>query len=335
MFKLLDPFRSVKISNNSCCSFYFCNNRFEGAIFLRRSLCLTRNSSSSNKKAVVFSIRILTNSRSPLQTNTKSILCGATFSTMQNMLLMTLKKNMDYASFFGSDSDFKSSSLASFNHLQIVSTWSGDISILLNSCGSKSGDSIKIIPSSLIPTLISRIIRFITRSFLFSTLVCSKNDNGLPLPMSTIQAYGGSFFSRGISNENQTVMSGYENRNVLNCEDSLTTSSDSKALFLNNFKIFFNNGITQIKNGSKGVLRCYQHLSRYTPSSITPSNGEGGMVMVLEQIEIPLSRATTKAKNRFGKRQIKSFEQWKLDRALKSRQERIAEHRRMIQGWLL
>lgn len=170
---------------------------------------------------------------------------------------------------------------------------------------------------------------------IFLTLVRTPQNSGLPLPTVPPIADGGSFFSIEKYNENKiTVMSQRNTRTIQRNLDSLTTSEDSKSLFLNNFKSFLNNGITQMKKWKQGRVEMFAHLSRYTPSSITPSNGEGGMVMVFNQIQLPLSRTGSKP-NRFGKIVRKNFQQWKYDRMVKQKQERMAEHNRMLKGWLL
>jgi len=114
---------------------------------------------------------------------------------------------------------------------------------------------------------------------------------------------------------------------------SKINSNEIKTVF-NNINNYFNLGNTHKKNAESVNKDVSASGLVFTTLRATSLSGMEA-IMIFNQIEIPLSRATTKAKNRFGKRQIKSFEQWKLDRASKARQERICEQRRMIQGWLL
>lgn len=70
---------------------------------------------------------------------------------------------------------------------------------------------------------------------IFLTLVRTPQNSGLPLPTVPPIADGGSFFSNGI----KTVMSEKSDRNVLNFENSLTTSEGINELFLNKINRYF------------------------------------------------------------------------------------------------
>lgn len=70
---------------------------------------------------------------------------------------------------------------------------------------------------------------------------------------------------------------------------------------------------TQNKIEERGVA-VHQHGPILRPSLCNlPVIGKE-VNMNLDQMEIPLSRLTTKAKNRFGKRIRKTFKRWKEDR---------------------
>lgn len=119
---------------------------------------------------------------------------------------------------------------------------------------------------------------------IFLTLVRSHNGSGFPLLGSTLQACGGFFFLRGNSNENKMI--------------------------------FYTIGISN-RIEERGVA-VHQHGPILRPSlSNLPVIGIGGH-MIVDQIEIPLSRLTTKAKNRFGKRIKKTYKRWKEDRKEKN-----------------